>query len=529
MAQNDQARKSLPPDLRGVDIAQMRATTDGWSGITRAINTAGLSSNERKGFQDATLLSDSELTGAYRQNWIAQDAVQRAAIDIIRAWWDIQSEDAPDDAEAIEDWIADHDAKGLFKEALTWARLYGGAAIILGIDDGGSPEMPVNVEAIRDIRWARVVDRRYCHVMMRNRDADSWDFGNPLIYSVGMRYEGAQMVHASRVLAFVGEPLPDDYRDAVGGWGDSVLERSWDAISRYQTAARSLTIACERFIQSTFKVADLASWVANEDGPQKALQRLQTLNAGLYTGNIAMIDSAVESFDRQGLPMTGLTDTLRELRTDVAGALKRPESHIFGQQQGTTRTGAGADMETYFTSIRSMAEEDCKPQLETLIDYLAASRNGPIDGRGLDYTLRPGMLAQPDPKQTAETLEIEAKAGVLLINAGVAYPSEIRAGLMGESELFVPSDEITAMIEADETAEPPDDDDLTEQMTGTPAGTTVDAVTDAARPPDYVMAAGGNSCGGCMFRIVAAGAPWCNALNAMVSDAYTCDTFTPQR
>jgi len=305
-----------------------------------------------------------------------------------------------------------------------------------------------------------------------------------------------------------------------------VLERSWDAISRYQTAARSLTIACERFIQSTFKVADLASWVANDDGPQKALQRLQTLNAGLFTGNIAMIDSAVESFERQGLPMTGLTDTLRELRTDVAGALKRPESHIFGQQQGTTRTGAGADMETYFTSIRSMADEDCKPQLQMLINYLAAARNGPINGRGLDYTLRPGILAQPDPKQVAETLKIEAEAGQILINTGVAYPSEIRAGLMGETELFIASDDITARIESDEMAEAPDDDDLDEAMTGTPPGTTADAVADAARPESYRMAdVGGAMCLDCGFRRDAAGAPWCDRYGAMVSDAYTCDSF----
>jgi len=522
MADNQNARSTLPTELQGVDIAAKRATMDGFDSITRAINTSGLAANERKGFQTASMLSDNELTFAYRQDALAMDAVQKPPIDITRAWWDIQSESAEDNAKEVEGWIDDHGFRVLFKYAMIWARLYGGAAIVLGVDDGQEPSMPIREASIRDVKWARVVDRRYIHVLMRSRDSESWDFGKPMLYNVGLRYAGSQVVHASRVLAFIGEPLPDDYRDEVDGWGDSVLERSWDAISRYNTAARSITIACEQFIQSKFMVKDLADWITSEGGAEKALKRLRALKMGLYTGGIAMVDSAVEDFTREGLAMTGLTDSLVQLRKDVAGALKRPESQIFGQQQGTTRTGAAADQATYFASIRSQAKEDGEPQLKQLINIIAHAKRGPIKGVGLDYTLRPGILAEPDPEQEAKTLKTESEAAKILIEAGVIYPSEARKAITGEDSRIIANTDITALIEEDEMEDDIDKSD----PTGAVAGTNADPEMDSARPASYRMAdVGAAMCLDCAFRRDAKGSPWCDSFNGMVADAFTCDSF----
>ena len=518
MAQTKQTIDRLPLELRTLPTDKRRQIiADGWEGVTRAINTAGLASVERKGFQSASLLGDAELTFAYRQNWLAREAVQRPAVDITRAWWTVKSAASPEDAAEVDAWIRDMGFRQRFKWAITWARLYGGGAIVLGVDDGQAPEIPLNYKRIRRINFARVVDRRYCNVLMRDRDPESWTFGEPLLYTVGLRYIGSQVVHASRVLPFVGEPLPDEYRDEVDGWGDSSLEASWDAISRYMTCARSLTIACERFIQSTFKVADLAEWVQGEGGATKALNRLQMLNMGLYTGNVAMIDGAVEEFERQGLPMTGLTDTLAELRKDVAGALRRPESHIFGQQQGTTRTGADRDAETYHTSIRSQAEEDGEPQLRQLVDIVAAMREGPINGRGLEsYTLQPGALSEPDAATDAETLKLQSEAAKTLIEAGVIEPMEAREALTGEDRLIVPDDAATKRLQAEAEADPFDEEVAQAQVMGT---------TDAGRPAHYVMATGDDACKDCVFRRDAAGMPWCERHSAMVSDGYTCAAF----
>jgi len=521
MADNKAARESMPTEMKTLDWSS-HMVRDGFDNITRAMNTAGLASVERSGFQTATLLDDYTLTSAYRQSWLAQDAVKKPAVDITRAWWAIKSEDSQDDADLVAAWIEDVGMRTLFKEAITWSRLYGGGAIVLGVDDGQEPNMPVRDTAIREIRWARVVDRRYIHILMRNRDSDSWDFGKPLLYTVGMREQGTVIVHADRVLPFIGEPLPDDFRDEVNGWGDSVLERSWDPISRYNKAGRSLTIACERFIQSTFKVKDLSEYIANDGGAELALKRLQMLNMGLFTGNIAMIDSVVEEFVREGLPMTGLHEAVAELRKDVAGATKRPESQIFGQQQGTTRTGAAADQATYFADIRSQAEEDGEPQLRKLVNLVSLAKQGPINGRGFEFSLVPGELAEQDPETEAKTLKLMAEATKMMIESGAVYPSEARAALTGEDKMIVPSEEVTAKIEEDEMADDFDDDKASADITGTGG----DAETDGARPSSYRMAdVGGAMCNDCAFRRDAKGSPWCESFGGMVSDAYTCASF----
>ena len=237
-----------------------------------------------------------------------------------------------------------------------------------------------------------------------------------------------------------------------------------------------------------------------------------------------MIDGAVEEFERQGLPMTGLTDTLKELRQDVAGALRRPVSQIFGQQQGTTRTGADGDAEVYHASVRSMGETNGEPQLHKLIDLLAAAKDGPLGGAGLDFSLAFGSLSQPKPKAEAETLDTQADAITKLINAGVVYPSEARAALTGEGSLIVPDDEVTAAICEAEMMPDPDGEDMAAKMAGVDPKHGA-AMADSARPESYAMADGADRCAECASRIVADGSPWCDRYAAMVSDGFVCDAF----
>ena len=225
-------------DIRSNLAVLDRATSDDFTGVTRAIARTASGATERKGFSAANLLSDSALTYAMRQDWLAREAVEAPARDIVRAWWDIAIDAGDDDTNAdleqkFRDYLRDNRVKQHFRSALRWSRLYGGAGMFLGLDDGGLPEEPVNERNIRSIRWMRVVDRRYCHIIERVRDFEAPNAGQPLYYGISERHSGVytSRVHHSRVLAFYGEPLPDDYTDEVDGWADSVLESRWNAIS----------------------------------------------------------------------------------------------------------------------------------------------------------------------------------------------------------------------------------------------------------------------------------------------------------
>src|SRR5262245_34063753 len=77
-----------------------------------------------------TPLSQMEVEGAYRSNWLARKLIDIPASDATRAWraWQCDT----NDIEKIEDVEETLHIKTVLRNGLAMARLYGGAALVLG-------------------------------------------------------------------------------------------------------------------------------------------------------------------------------------------------------------------------------------------------------------------------------------------------------------------------------------------------------------------------------------------------------------
>jgi uncharacterized protein len=522
--------------------------SDDFTGLIRAMGTVAGTGIERQPYYQSGRISDGSLAAAYRQDWLARRAVDGPALDMVRAWWEFSSEDDPDGAHELAEVLDRWRIKPLFRRVLELSRLLGGAGIVMGIDDGRPPEEPVDLASIRAIRWLKPVDRRFLSIVMRETDPERpgmW--GAPTMYTVGSRLTGTMpMVHASRVIAFYGDPVLEDETSTVDGWADSVLESRWAAISAYQSASRSITIACERFVKSTLAVPGLADLISEPDGASKLTTRLTNLRDGLATGNIALVDAELEKFQQMGMPVTGLSDLTGELRMNVAGALSEPQSRIFGQQQGTTRTGGETDERTHSANIRALQEDDCEPQLRQLCDLIVASKEGPTMGRPLRYKMTANPLTMVDAATQAETDKLNAEADKFYMEAGVLAKSEVRRARFAGRDWEL-DDDITERIEAEDAAEgegapgaavsvestqrpepgsdPEAPDDPSSPMEPSRARDDARGRWDAMLPRDYGQRSDGAMCRDCAFRDVAAGGAWCGRHGAVVADAMGCDSY----
>src|SRR6187455_1436665 len=73
----------------------------------------------------------------YRGDWLSRKIVKIPAEDATREWRQWQAEN--DQIEAIEEVERNLNIQLRVKQALVKARLYGGAALIMGVDDGRDP------------------------------------------------------------------------------------------------------------------------------------------------------------------------------------------------------------------------------------------------------------------------------------------------------------------------------------------------------------------------------------------------------
>lgn len=477
------AATSPNPEVRDA----LRGVVDSWQQLQPALATTGQAAAARNTFISDSRLSDYTLAGAYRQDWLVRATVDGPARDMVRAWYDVVSDDDPDGAHELSEVLDRWRIKPMFRRAVELARLMGGAGIVLGLDDLGMPDQPVNLANLRRISWLRVVDRRYLNVIERETAPDRpgmWSA--PTMYSCGSRETGTiARLHASRVIAFYGDPVLEDERDQVDGWADSVLETRWRALAQYQRASQAIAVAAERFTKTLLKTKQLGEIMAQPDGGAKLLTRVQRLQSLLAAGNVAAIDSEVEELQEMGLPMAGLGDLVDELRQNVAAALGVPQSRLFGQQQGTTRTGGDADERTYYQSIEAQQEDDVTPQLRQLCDLIVASREGPTMGQPLDYRLSPRSLMTAQPLDVAEAAGKNASADKVYLDAGVITPAEVRRERFAGDWSLDESHTIKLESGSDDDAEEPSDDDPPDE--GDLALTQSDA--DSYRPPASVAAA----------------------------------------
>src|SRR5260370_29400715 len=106
------------------------------------------------------LLNRNDVENAYRSDWIARKIVDAPAEDATREWRDWQA--SQDQIEKIEALEKLHDLQRKTKYAILRGRLYGGAALVIGVDDGLNAWEPLNLDKVgKDSLKFVVVLNRY--------------------------------------------------------------------------------------------------------------------------------------------------------------------------------------------------------------------------------------------------------------------------------------------------------------------------------------------------------------------------------
>jgi hypothetical protein len=428
-------------------------------------------------------LNRTQLEQMYRSDWLARRIVDLPAEDATREWRQWTGDRAKlEKIDALEKKL---DIQKKTRQALQRARLYGGAALVLGVDQG-QPEEELDLDdvGLNDLKFVVVVNRYELSAGPRIFNVDSDWYTRPEYYTVstpmfgffgeeGGSYPtggttspfvtpnwaqgqappppkapglpdknrvtqppnyGMIRMHPSRVIEFTGNELPD-WRLAPlgGGWGDSVLQTVDDALRDFAMIVSGLASMINDMKMDVIKVPDLSRKLSTDDITRKTLERFGLANMAKSSINTLLLDKE-EEWDRIQTSFGSTPELIKVAMTLACAAGGVPETRIMGNApnkglaaQGNS--GGEVDIRNYYDDIGSKQKSQYKPMMRPLDRCLQQSAIGRYDP-SIDYSWNP--LYQPTAQELAAMALAKAQTTQVYVTTGLINEDALREAVISQ-------------------------------------------------------------------------------------------------
>lgn len=368
------------------------------------------------------MLDDQQLEAAFRTSWVMRKVVQVPALDAVRKWREWSGKNA----KLIEDLEDAFRVKAKVNEAKWKARLYGGAAILIG---AGREDLdqPLDPRTIRqgDLRYLTVISRKDVIAGLAEIDPRSPRYGLPIDYQFTTNTGEVLRVHPSRLVEFRGEPLPSQFLSGSGqyGWGDSVLQSVYMACQHLDLTMANIASLVFDAKTDVVKIPDLSDNIV--DPAYEAMLYTRFATARMLKGNNGtMILDGDEDYESKSYSFSGLSDIADRFMQVAAGAADIPLTRMLGTSPGGLNSTGESDLNNYYDRVQAIQTLEIEPAMSVLDEVLIRSALGewPED---VTYEWRP--LKQMTESQISEIRNRDADTINKLATADLFSPDEVAA------------------------------------------------------------------------------------------------------
>lgn len=445
---------------------------DGYVNLLNKYGTKQDNSEAYK-FEREPVIPDMQLTGLYEGNGLFSKIIDTPAEEALKHGFDLNLKSNEMNA-FVDEVLDDLEWEERAATAIKWARLYGGALIVMLIDDGRGLEEPVDWEHIRSIDELRVYERSivqpdYASLYQQDYGGKGVGnrvskFGQPEYYYVSSIY-GSFKVHESRCLVFRNGVLPEQTSNATYlFWGMPEYVRIRRALRETVTAHTDSVKLLERSVQAIYSMKGLASLLTTDDGENQVLKRLQLVDTSRGLLNSIAIDSEGEQYDFKTFQFSGVKDVIDATCNMLSALTNIPQTILFGRSPAGMNATGDSDFESYYNFVEKIQRLMLKRNLRTLLDvvFRAGIASGDV-AEEPDYKLEfKPLWSLSDAEQAtvdqtkAQTALVKAQTAQAYVDMQALDPTEVRRRLASDEEF-----DVEDIISED------DEDDLLQSLLGT--------------------------------------------------------------
>ncbi len=444
-------------------------------GYVNMLNKYGTSKDfsEQYAFSPDNPTDDIELTLHYEFDGLFAKIIDTPADEALRHGFELNIKER-----GIETFVNDSlEELGWAEKAATaikWARLYGGAMLVMLIDDGGSLETPLNWDRIKGIDDLLIFERPYIspdyssvyQYRPGNRQYTS-KFGLPEYYDISSPYGGRFRIHESRCLIFRNGILPQmltqtQYRF----FGLPELCRIRRELKNTSTAHGNGVRLLDRCVQAIYKMKNLAQLLSTDTGEDDVVKRLNLIDMARGLMGTIAIDGDGEEYEFRNITLTGARDIIDSTCNMLSAVTNIPQTKLFGRSPAGENSTGESDLENYYDYVGNIQTQMLKNNQKCLIDaiLIAGQRKG-IYKELPEYKLEFNPLwsltevqqADVDAKK-AETEKKRAETAKTYVDMQAIIPEEVRKTLAESGEFTVggavgENDWIMDVLDADDMQE----------------------------------------------------------------------------
>ena len=428
------------------DIKQKNAVKhDGWMNLFTGLGTKADKTKSTMAMPTG-FLTDAEKEIIYADDGLGARIVDLLPEDMMKQGWhyvfDNEKEGIDDFSKVYSRIFKDIKANHKIAQALKWARLYGGALVLLGVYDGQTLDQPLNLNKIKQFENLRIIPRN--NVMYGSLE---WQmnpelphYGQVEYYTV-MFYTGRQYemkrVHYSRVIEVKGIEIPSSEASLIPMeyryWGLSVFQRIQDRLKELGSTFSSLANLLNELTIGKYKYKDLATIMSSEGGEKLVQNRLQAMDMMKSVFHSILLDTE-ETFERDTLSFGGVSDVIHQFMMMTSAATGYPMTKLFGISPGGLNSTGDADMYQYYDMVKARQESDLMPILDRLIKIISEWQRIPepeIVFNPLEQMTEKEQAELEEKKANTEYRKMETYQGY--IDMGIMSPEIVEELEFGDS------------------------------------------------------------------------------------------------
>lgn len=316
---------------------------------------------------------------------------------------------------------------GAISQALKWERQFGGAAILLGLNDSQTkpaqkPGRNAKLEWLRVLRSRDLTPHRYYEDPYQEKcgEVELWQL-NPSSKNGASSTSSMMLIHESRLVVFGGIRVTDE--NLVGqlpAFGDSVLMLVQAAVRRYERSLDNTEIVLGRHGEPTWRIEGLAELLSKDKGAG-----FQTRLAAMERARSALKLRVIDKNDELGAsaqPLSGIREIIGIFESDLAAAGDMPVTELFGEAPGIGLGDAGAGPKgVWHANAQAWSNEHAVPPLERISRLLMAG----LGGEPVDWKITQPPRAQTSDKEQAELDKLDADTDIAMVSATVITARDV--------------------------------------------------------------------------------------------------------